>query len=595
MTRGRIILLVLLAWALAMVAPDLRRVLRPSGSLGLHVNNDGLIYDVVGPFRSSGDSPAWQAGLRPGDRLDLGRMRCVPYEAQRCADALAVLGGVRFLAPGRRVTLDLAATAAAPARRVALEARQRPSNWVVRGVLLLGGLAAIAVLLATAWLVWRRPGRMSWGFFLYAMWFNPGQVVEFYAALQVFPPLMLAQGLIAAVAQAAGYTGLLQFALRVPRDEVEPRFARLERLLPWVAAVLAVPLLASLGSLVGFGTELMVRASLLAGLAVAVAAVVILAVRRPGLPPIERQRLRWVLWGCLIGLPAFVIGELGQQTTIFLLGEDRSPSDEVSALLALVNGVLFLFVFEALRRPRVVNVAIPLRRVTVLGLVFSVPTLLLHHWTDQLQRTLALPEWGWLLVGPLVLFLISRLHHLAAERTDALFNRRLDRAGEECGRKVLHARSLGEVEALLVGAQQRLLDLASAAVFWRAGEDYHRTAGGHGWDVGTTSELRAGNPLLAPLGHAADDGGGHATAEPFALPEALADGLPDGLARPVLAVPIANRLGVAGVALYGPHESGADLDANEREMLGRLGGLAADARLGLELAALRRRVAELGG
>jgi len=255
MTRGRIILLVLLAWALTMVMPDLRRVLQPLGSLGLYADNDGLIYDVVGPFRSREDSPAWQAGLRPGDRLDLGRMRCLPYEAQRCADALAALGGVRFLPPGRRVTFDLAATAAAPARQVVLEARQRPSDWLVRGVLLLGGLAAIAVLLAAAWLVWRRPGRMSWGFFVYAMWFNPGQVFEVYGALQAFPPLLLAQSLMAAVAQAAGYAGLLQFALRVPRDELEPRFARIERLLPWVAGVLALPLLASLGSLVGFGTE----------------------------------------------------------------------------------------------------------------------------------------------------------------------------------------------------------------------------------------------------------------------------------------------------------------------------------------------------
>src|SRR5262247_1137358 len=144
MTRGRIMLLVLLAWALAMVVPDLRRVLHPLGSLGVYADSDGLIYDVVGPFRSRESSPAWQAGLRPGDRLDLDRMRCLPYEEQRCADALATLGGVRFLPPGRRVTLDLAATATSPAGQVALEARQRPSDWMVRGVLLLGCLAAIA-------------------------------------------------------------------------------------------------------------------------------------------------------------------------------------------------------------------------------------------------------------------------------------------------------------------------------------------------------------------------------------------------------------------------------------------------------------------
>jgi hypothetical protein len=594
MTRGRIILLVLLVWGLAVVAPDLGRVVKPLGSIGLYADNDGLIYDVVGPFRSAESSPAWQAGVRPGDRLDLSRMRCLPYEAQRCADTLAVLGGVRFLPPGRTVNLDLAASAVSPARHVTLEARQRPADWLVRGVLFLSGLAAIAVLLATAWLVWRRPGRMSWGFFLYATWFNPGQVFEFYAALQAFPPLLLAQSVIAALAQAAAYAGLLQFALRVPQDTLEPRFARIERLLPWIAIALALPLLASLGSLVGVGTELVVRATLLAGLVVALAAVIILRVRRPGLPPIERQRLRWVIWGCLIGLPAFVIGELGQQTTIFLLGADRSPSDEVSGLLALVNGVLFLFVFEALRRPRVVSVAIPLRRVTVLGLAFSAPTLLLHHWAERVQHVLNLPKWSWLLVGALLLFLISRLHHLAAEWTDELFDRRLDRAEEEYGRQVLRASSVGEIEGSLVGAQQRLLALASAAVFWRVGEGYRRAGGSYGWCDGTATELRAGDSLLAPLGRVGHDGAGREGATPFTLHEEnLADGLPEGLARPVLAVPIGNRLGIAGVALYGPHESGADLDASERAMLGRLGNLAADARLRLELETLRRRFAQL--
>jgi hypothetical protein len=45
-----ILLLVLLAWALVMIVPDLWHVMQPLGSFGFYANNDGLIYDVTGPF-----------------------------------------------------------------------------------------------------------------------------------------------------------------------------------------------------------------------------------------------------------------------------------------------------------------------------------------------------------------------------------------------------------------------------------------------------------------------------------------------------------------------------------------------------------------
>ena len=69
--------------------------------------------------------------------------------------------------------------------------------------------------------------------------------------------------------------------------------------------------------------------------------------------------------------------------------------------------------------------------------------------------------------------------------------------------------------------------------------------------------------------------------------------LPAGLRRPILAVPVASRSRCFAVALYGPHASGADLDTNERTLLGRLGDSAADAYAALENAALRARIATL--
>src|SRR4029079_3273877 len=134
----------------------------------------------------------------------------------------------------------------------------------------------------------------------------------------------------------------------------------------------------------------------------------ILLLRRQTLSPKDNQRLRWVIWGCLIGLPAFVIADLSQYTTVGAMLWGASPPEALIGLLYLVNGILCLFVFEAIRRPRVVSVSIPLRRVTILGLILSVPILLLHHEVESLQRHLALPSWAWLALGAFAVFLISR-------------------------------------------------------------------------------------------------------------------------------------------------------------------------------------------
>ena len=116
MTRQRLLLIALMLWGIFMVAPDLLRIVKPLSSFGFYANNDGLIYDVEGPFNHKSESPAWKAGVRVGDRVDLERMRCRLKDMADCGDALAVLGGVEFVLPGRTATLYLAAANGKPAR-----------------------------------------------------------------------------------------------------------------------------------------------------------------------------------------------------------------------------------------------------------------------------------------------------------------------------------------------------------------------------------------------------------------------------------------------------------------------------------------------
>ena len=130
--------------------------------------------------------------------------------------------------------------------------------------------------------------------------------------------VMLGQNIAGAIAEAVGYTGLLQFVLRAPDDEPDRKWRWLERLLPVVAIVLAALMLLTYGNLTGYRTETGTRFAILAGFAVAVFAVGILleedtAQTAGGFS----ARMRWVVWGCLIGLPAFLIAELASSTTIF--------------------------------------------------------------------------------------------------------------------------------------------------------------------------------------------------------------------------------------------------------------------------------------
>ncbi|MET0407328.1 MAG: hypothetical protein ABW006_03060, partial [Hyphomicrobium sp.] len=207
MTRQRLLLLGLLIWALAMIVPEFTRVFRPLGSFGFYADSDGVIYDVAGPFNSEDDSPAWKAGVREGDQLDFTRMRCIPYDRDVCASTLAAVGGNEYVLPGRAGTFELLPTPSGPARQVHLVAERRPFNLLVRFVLTLDQVAGIAIVLAAAWLVWTKPGVMSWGFFLYVLWFNPGQAYEFYAQLQRWPIVLLTQHALGSISQAAGYVG----------------------------------------------------------------------------------------------------------------------------------------------------------------------------------------------------------------------------------------------------------------------------------------------------------------------------------------------------------------------------------------------------
>jgi hypothetical protein len=346
----------------------------------------------------------------------------------------------------------------------------------------------------------------------------------------------------------------------------------------------------SYANLFGYPTETLTRAGVLSALIVAAVAFTILLARQGELQPQDYQRLRWVIWGCVVGLPALVIADIGTDTTLFdSLWNGNPPPEQLWGLLYLVNGVLCLLVSEAIRRPHVVAVSIPLRRVTILGLLLSLPILFLHqeidHVREAIRQNVDLPAWVWVTIASAMLFLVSKVHDSAVHGLDRLFNYRTIKAGERLGEAILRAKTSFEIESLLVQEARKALSLASASLFREDGGVFQRSMADDAWDDTTTQTLDPNDPIIeAARAHRPLD----VTAHPGTRSR-----LPLGLMRPILAIPVGDRLRCLALSLYGPHLSGNDLNHDERTMLVELADKAANVLMKLNDDELRKRIATL--
>ena len=235
-----------------------------------------------------------------------------------------------------------------------------------------------------------------------------------------------------------------------------------------------------------------------------------------------------------------------------------------------------------------VSVSIPLRRITVFGLMLSAPALFVHQQIEHLDEWLHLPAWGFVVLGSILLFLIGRIHEFAVELADRVFHRAFRHELAELrtvSQAVLHATSIDAVDAMLTAAPMRILNLASAAVFRYDGTALRRHAEALGWVEGTADHLDTSAPsvLLRP----------DKQSFPINPDDARRLGLPAGLASPTIAVPIRDHLTHHALALYGPHATGADLSYDEQSMLSRLAEAAALAYRHIEADGLRRQIATL--
>ena len=597
---ARVLLILLTLWALAMITPGLQRVFDSLDSFGVTVDNDGIVTDVIAPFHSRADSPAAAAGMVPGDRIDLRAMRCVPsgIATPSCSSLVSVLGGLGGMhatLQHKQIDLIIRPQSGAGPRIVSLKSAPAPLNSGERVVAFADTIVGIVVVLIAFWLVWSRSSWMTWGLFLYVIWFNPGQTYTYYALLQRSPVAIIAQEITESLAQGAAFGGLLLFALRFPEDRTEPRWRKLQWAVPLLAAIITTLTLLSYGSILGFPTERITEIGFLAGYLIDAAVLVVLLERRRMLPPQEKQRMNWVIWGCAIGLPAYILAELCQSSDLITHLWGSAPSQAFIGLLYLPNGVLAYFASQAVWQRRIVSVSIPLRRGTILvalSLALGIPIVQLHEKLNLLEGDVRLPSWIWpLVIAPIALLLLQRLHETAVELVDRLFNRQFHAAREQlksANEALARANSLPEIDCLLVEFAVRALDLSSGAVFRNDGRVFRRTQDTRGWTASMKKELVLDQDAAALRSLKEGD------AVRLSQDSSNASDVPLDVAAPCLAVPV--RSGVpeaSAVAFFGLHQSGNDITPDESEMLERLAARAAMAYERVFTAILRKEVAQL--
>lgn len=587
------LLLLGLAWALAVISPDFYRLYWPLGTVGFQADNSGYIYSVDGPPATTVSIPNHPGrGLQVGDTIPLSPGACWHPTSETCIDYLSIFGGMSGLGYVRiQPTIILPIMLGGPGKgeRISVTLQPRPHILGPGTQLLLAlcQLAGVFMIWRAFRLVWNKPGLMTLGFFLYAMWFNPGQYFALYAWLQEHPILLLSQETLQAIAQGAGYAGFLIFALRFPHNRTEPQFLWMEQLAVALGVILAGLQLVSFLNVFGVPTEIYTRSALLGGYAVPLYAIFIAWRRWKLQSPLDYQRMRWVLWGCAIGIPAFIFADSNEATSLWVryvwswnIWRGWSPDEAVFEAGFLISGVLAIFICEASRRQRVVNVSYELR-----GLAGSAIVLLLlavgEAWMHEpLIRTLRLLDVPDRLHFPLIIVALLACGiagHQAGHLAGHFLNRTYHHGAaqlEALGAKMIHSFAIADVDCDLINGPAHAFALASAAVFREDETMFRRISPSIGWRPCDRTELdRARDKRLLTA----------QSAIRLSLQQSREEGWPPGLVAPSLAVPVIVADKLFAIALYGPHETGADLDPLEEKALERF---AEKASIGYEKAML---------
>lgn len=548
-------------WAIAEVSSGLILAARADSFFGILLSPDGRVETVLPA------SPAGSAGIRAGDRIALAQLSSRDR-------GLLTLG--EYKPPGTALVVDVARGRSH--RRMRLVSRAESlENWPTLIAALATSLVFVGVALA---LVLMRPDIVTWSFYLFAC----GYTIVQFGSLQFFirPPFTTWYILTLGVALTMTLAGGSTFTTRFPRGTTTKAGRILERIMaPAILCTVALFVAMLLLPATRAGAQYVRIAYGVALLTILALNVVAVLYRHAASGGEDRARQQWVIAGTAVALGALIVDFV---LRLVRIGDFSGSALDVVLTVSVV--LIPISIAYAVLRHRVIDVRFVLNRALVFGLITtgSVLAFSLVEWVvgKELEATqVALyAEMGLALA---IGFSFDRLKRFVDRVVEQAFFRRQHAAAERLRRAadaLPHAGAASTVDDLLTSEPLEAYELSSAALFRRVDDGRFFREASHGWDVSGDVEVAKSDPLLAYLA---------AHIKPLDLHDAPSRvALPDGAARPEVAVPIAARNQLIAFALYGPHASGETLDPEERETLADLAVAAAAAYDHLETVGLRQ-------
>ena len=520
-----------------------------AGTYGVQISRDGSVQ-IASVQRGS---PAWQAGIRPGDRV-LGALG----SAQMLRLAWPRAGQVQMVrfrhsnGPVRRARVQ-----AVPAAPVT------PWEWAVTAL----GIAVLLVFLGIAtMLVYARPGVMTWSFYAYAVGFFPTTgAMAFYSGLLPEPLMFALFFVLSTLLGNIVAMPLLPFVVRFPGGLARGWRKPVDRAI-WVAIVLAFAAYSYqffharlTGEPLPWGQAL----NEWLPLAVFAAAAVILIKNYKEFDAAARQRSAFLIAGALMSFVGYAV--------YFIPGVDPVVQTLVSYLAVLLP----ITVAYAVLRHRVLDINFVLNRALAYGalsVIVIVAVTLIDWLSSQIVSKAHFTAFLEIVVTIGVGFFLTRINGLLERGIDVLLFRRRHEAERYLARVAEALPYATEEDAIsdgLVREPVRALALSAGALYRRS-EDGRRYNG-----VATSHDT-----LVAPMGFERN----HALVRFLQSSESVvwlddvrAQLDPENSAVYVLAVPVNVRHEVVAFVLYGAHANGAQIDPDEVSLLEQLAREAARA------------------
>ncbi|MBV8204695.1 MAG: hypothetical protein JO195_06675 [Candidatus Eremiobacteraeota bacterium] len=525
--------------------------------LGLQADSaNGATLETV-----TAGSPAQKAGLRAGDIVR-------PVTPDDSSLLLLMRANGTNLPVGRVLRLWVVT----PVTRHLVTIRALPlgplsASDAIALILLYGAL--VASLAIALWLMVFHANRMTWGFYLFTLFFfqNYTESNSIFAS-QWGAAVDIAGGVI----MSASAVGLFTFCVRFPTNTPHGWQRKLDNAMPYALAVM-VALFTWMSIAQRNFAPFSVRITLFyvlvfLVLTVMIAGPAILIRNYLAARGIDRQKIKWVIFGLACNLVAFVVYALTLVLSVVNLPSWFPLSWEFTAL-ALLSVVLPLAVAYATVRHRVIDVRFVLSRSLVFGGITVAIAVLILGLEWLLSSKLPTSRFQVAIIAGVALFvgfLLNTARQRIGTSVDALFfgkwHRRQERAAT-IGAELRRAGSKAELHQLLTMKMADAFTLSSAALFERTGDEGFVRVAACGWPPSALWHI-------LPADQLAQRAREHLKITNIDSLQWREPETPSGTARPSVIVPIAVGKNVAALLLLGAHEDSTVLDPDELRVIRRL-------------------------